>query len=191
MKAFLSGMFNEFADKLSSSHMQYSAPLITAETQFQTSGNSELNGYQFWVWSGSLRPMPENYRFLKCTVKAICNKFMYGIQSERIRPFRRWQSSDLKLEEKGHFCRAAVVFNCICDCVVSSGLALNKDSIYQLTYSDWDDKFSVGYSALINKIEDKTGKPLSKIGEISYFTIYNFIKQHKLLVVIIVLNYKL
>lgn len=169
----MQAMFVDFANRIQ--------PIVQSVSSLTTNTvNSSLDdnsGYTFWSWGGQLRPMPESYELPKINVKAICDMFMYGAPSQSIRPFRRIKTCDWKRIHQTYFSRADYVFSTICRYIVSLGMVLNCNAIYDLPYIEWDRVFASAYPLVITAIEEKKGKRLHKVGEMSYITMYDLFRK--------------
>jgi len=56
-------------------------------------------------------------------------------------------------------------------------MVLNCNAIYDLPYIEWDRVFASAYPLVITAIEEKKGKRLHKVGEMSYITMYDLFRK--------------
>jgi len=66
-----------------------------------------------YSWGGRFRPVPEDWKFPKGNVKAVCDLFMTGLPADNIRPFRFFKGFDLARKDQGNFKKAEYIFKTI------------------------------------------------------------------------------
>ena len=58
----------------------------------------EEKEYQYWVWGGKFRPVPEDFEFPtnQSSLKGVMDLYFAGIPAKRIRPFRLIKAATLR-----------------------------------------------------------------------------------------------
>ncbi len=86
----------------------------------------------------SLHPT-EGFEFPKCPVKAICDLFVFGMETQNIHPFRLFDTSgfDSKIIkiDKTRFCKANFVFTCILSVAVANEKLRSEEELAIITLS--------------------------------------------------------
>jgi hypothetical protein len=158
-----------------------SAPVVTTSpsiTPAKISNSPPNDGYRYWTWGERFRPVPspEEWSFPRTNVKAICDMFLFGIPVKEIRPLRKIVGMDLLRKDQQRFTRAEVVFKAICNFTVSLGHADSLQAIYQFSLTKWDQTFDKVYTPFLEEIRFKKRKVIKKTGDLSYITLYDYIK---------------
>ena len=129
---------------------------------------------QMWSWGGKLdRPVPEDWKFPRGSVKAIMDLIVFGHPHLNIRALRKVSSNALKRSEQQYFIKAMKIYKILVDGAVSLGLIPNVEVIDALTCREWDSLFSVVYNKLVVLLNLE-----SKAGVVSVNTLYNKLKPH-------------
>ena len=136
------------------------------------------SGYGIWWWGGRLRRLyPESYQFPKANVKSILDLFVFGIPNQNIRPFRLFDAGSVREIEKPYFCKSNFIYQYMIDVARTHNfIASTNDSIANITRNEWDHVFAKSFAVVLKEIEYCRGKAVSRSGEISYVTFYDYLK---------------
>jgi hypothetical protein len=147
---------------------------IDTPQENQSIDDSGGAGFMSWQWGGQLnRPVPENWTMPLGKVKNICDLFITGIPTLRIRPFRLIKSRYLSRKDQSKFVKAEAVFNFIVKTAKSHNTMQNTTV---LTVPIWDDIFTIIMPTIVLKISEVKHKVLERPGELSYITFYDYIR---------------
>jgi len=132
-----------------------------------------------WAWGGRMdRPVPIGWRLPKTRVKEICELFHFGIINQNIRPFRKIKGSWLDTKDKSMFTKASKVYETIVKIAIEGGYHPGpKDEFEKISIPDWDDVFQRTYHHIISYLNTLRSKPISRVGDISYLTFYDWLKE--------------
>jgi hypothetical protein len=168
---------NEFTALLSQEfekHRLNMTASIDTPQENQSIDDSGGAGFMSWQWGGQLnRPVPENWTMPLGKVKNICDLFITGIPTLRIRPFRLIKSRYLSRKDQSKFVKAEAVFNFIVKTAKSHNTMQNTTV---LTVPIWDDIFTIIMPTIVLKISEVKHKVLERPGELSYITFYDYIR---------------
>jgi len=164
------GMINDLKNTLTTA-------LSTAVTnQHNSNASNHLthsSDVQFatWTWKGRFHPVPEGFRFPKCTTKAVWDLWWDGLPVERIRPLRHLKSFDLSRADGNNMSKARKVLKALT-------VELTYEHVCALSISDRDNLFQDRYMQLFRNMypdQPEDHHDRRRIGDLTYMTVYDLI----------------
>lgn len=139
--------------------------------------------YRNWNWGGKLcRPFPPDFRFIKCTPMALWMHWFYGLEPERIRPFRYFKEWDFEIStDKVLLVKARCVINTLVDIAIIGEFITSIEDLYTMDKISSQTIFEQAYEFLIDVISKSTHiKRKRRYGELHYSTIYENINDYNI-----------
>jgi hypothetical protein len=140
-------------------------------------------GNMSWTWGGRIHMVPEGFRFphQNIHVKALWDLWWFGNKAQRIAPYRLLKSFDFVASaDKNYFSKAKNVVQALIDRATQLGLT-NHQSLAALDIAEMDEIFKKSFLSLVSSvgtnISAPDGESSSRIGDISYLTLYDRIKK--------------
>jgi len=169
-RSLLSVEFDRYREEFTRSNYESTRTMLPAVTS-----SSENAQYLSWTWGGQLhRPVPETWSMPLGKVKTICDLFITGMPAEKIRPFHLIKCRYLARKDQSRFAKADGVFKFIVRVAKINQPTL--DNISNLTLDIWDIIFRDSITVIVRMIQEANGKVLSKVGELSYVSMYDHIR---------------
>jgi len=145
--------------------------------QRNTENNNENNNMvsstnsTTWAWKGRFHPVPEGYRFPKCSTKALWDLWWGGIPRERIGPLRQLKSFDFgQRSDITNLSKARKVMHVLCtgrtECIASLSIS-DRDNLFQHQY------LKLFHDMYPNQSEEELDR--RRIGDLQYMTVYDLI----------------
>ena len=122
-----------------------------------------------WTWKGRFHPVPEGFRFPKCTTKAVWDLWWDGLPVERIKPQRHLKSFDLSRADGNNMSKARKVLKALTG-------ELTDEDVSALSISDRDNLFQDRYLQLFRKMypdQSEDHHDRRRIGDLTYMTVYD------------------
>jgi hypothetical protein len=139
-------------------------PLPAMMTQFQT-----------WIWKGSLHPVPQSFKFPKCSVHALWDLWWAGNAMERLMPYCTLQTSDLDHKNDNQLLsKAKYVMHKLLESFDDSNF--RDKALQQLSEEERGRLLERSYVAIFRELypsEGTTDMELEKISDLSYVTLYD------------------
>jgi hypothetical protein len=158
LKGKMESLFSKFQEEATNSMRQQHPSQNNTSLAIDPTHPQISSGYNVWYWGGALRPVPESFKFPKCSVKDVCDISMFGYPDQKIKPFRMTKSKDFKREDQQYFAKASYCFNLICKTICDlKNIAFGP----ALEYS-------------INLISSGTDKAISRGGDLKYTSLYEY-----------------
>ena len=124
--------------------------------------------------------MPEDWKLEVTKVKTVCDLFITGLPEQDIRPFRLFHCSTLARRNQCGFFKAKYIYKTIKRISGEIGLVENERKFTIMDVVQCDAIFEQCFEHLLSAIKTVTAKPVSKPGELSVATFYDYLKRCKL-----------
>jgi hypothetical protein len=162
------GMLNDLKNTLTTALSTAVANQHNSNASNHLTNNSDLQ-CTLWTWKGRLHPVPEGFRFPKCTTKAVWDLWWDGLPVERIKPLRHLKSFDLSRADGNNMSKARKVLKALTG-------ELTDEDVSALSISDRDNLFQDRYLQLFRKMypdQSEDHHDRRRIGDLTYMTVYD------------------
>jgi hypothetical protein len=170
-------IFKMFEDERARERQLATASAQETPSTISTTPNHYITteGYGYWMWNGKFRPIPPNYELPRCILKSMCDYFLYGVPSQKIKPFRMMTACDFKRADQQYFVKASAVFSYICRQAVQKSEVPAQADLFKLPMHQWDILYGKIFHLLVLEVELQRGKRLHRPEEKFYTTAFEWL----------------
>ena len=159
------GMLNDLKNTLTTALSTAVANQHNSNASNHLTNNSDVQCTS-WTWKGRFHPVPEGFRFPKCTTKAVWDLWWDGLPVERIKPLRHLKSFDLSRADGNNMSKARKVLKALTG-------ELTDEDVSALSISDRDNLFQDRYLQLFHPDQSEDHHDRRRIGDLTYMTVYD------------------